>query len=204
VLILSAIIRAMSGKRGKIWPALLLSFLLFACGRRTTTPTPLAIETPEPTAVVPLASPTVSLPEPTLPQPTETPAPTPEAACTNDAKFVEDLTVPDGTHILLGQTFSKKWSVQNSGTCDWGPDYRLVLVSGDALGAPSELALYPAKVGTTVAWEILMTAPLTLGEYTGRWQARDPDGNLFGALVFIKIEVIPLPVTEPPPALGVI
>ena len=188
----------MCGTREKIWPALLLSFLLFACGRRTATLTPTAKETPEPTEVVALASPTISLPEPTLPQPTETSAPTTEAACTNDAKFVDDLTVPDGTHILLGQTFSKKWSVQNSGTCDWGPDYRLVLVSGDALGAPSELALYPAKVGATVAWEIPMTAPLTEGEYTGRWQARDPDGNLFGALVFIKIEVVPLPVTDTP------
>src|SRR6185295_16557395 len=124
--------RDMCGTREKIWPALLLSFLLFACGRRTATLTPTAKETPEPTEVVALASPTISLPEPTLPQPTETSAPTTEAACTNDAKFVDDLTVPDGTHILLGQTFSKKWSVQNSGTCDWGPDYRLVLVSGDA------------------------------------------------------------------------
>jgi len=198
VLIRSAIIRAMPGKYRKVWPALLISFLLFACGRQKATPTPPVSETPEPTEIVALASPTIALPDPTLAQPTDTPAPTLEAACTNDATFVDDLTVPDGTHVLLGQTFSKKWSVQNSGTCAWGPDYRLVLVSGDALGASSEVALYPAKAGATVAWEISMTAPFTPGEYTGRWQARDPAGNLFGALVFIKVEAIPAPVIDTP------
>jgi hypothetical protein len=38
-----------------------------------------------------------------------------------------------------------------------------------------------------------MAAPLVPGEYVGRWQARDPAGNLFGDVMFIKIEVIPLP-----------
>ena len=103
------------------------------------------------------------------------------------------VTVPDGAQFLPTQTLVKKWSVQNTGTCDWGPDYRLVLVSGDAMGTTGEAALYPAKGGVPAVLEVAMTAPLTPGEYTGRWQARDPQGNLFGAVVFIKIEVIPLP-----------
>lgn len=69
----------------------------------------------------------------------------------------------------------------------------MVLVSGDAMGTTGEAALYPAKGGVPAVLEVAMTAPLTPGEYTGRWQARDPQGNLFGAVVFIKIEVIPLP-----------
>jgi hypothetical protein len=128
----------------------------------------------------------------------ETATPTPEPPCTNNANFISDLTVPDGAQFLPGQTFVKKWEVENTGTCDWGPGYRLALVDGDALGAPSEAALYPARGGTRAAWEVSMIAPLTPGQYTGRWQARDPEGNLFGAVVFVKIEVIPLPVTDTP------
>jgi hypothetical protein len=47
-------------------------------------------------------------------------------------------------------------------------------------------------------WEIVMTAPAAPGEYVGRWQARDPQGNLFGDVMFIKIEVIPLPTLDTP------
>jgi hypothetical protein len=112
---------------------------------------------------------------------------------------VSDLTVPDGAQYLPGQTFVKKWSVRNAGTCHWGPGYRLVFVSGEALtgqpggAAQTEYALYPAKAGTPAVWEIPMRAPDLPGEYTGRWQARDPQGELFGAFVFVEIEVIPLP-----------
>ncbi|MBL8056861.1 MAG: hypothetical protein JNK29_09190 [Anaerolineales bacterium] len=124
---------------------------------------------------------------------------TPEPACRNDAEFLADLTVPDGAQFLPGQTFVKKWSVKNSGGCDWGPGYRLVFVGGEALTAApgaagqTEFALYPARAGAAAVWEVPMRAPDTPGEYVGRWQARDPLGNLFGGVVFIKIEVIPLP-----------
>ena len=177
-----------------------LGLWLTACARTTATPTPTV-------ALSPPAAPTITtvVIQPTeTPPPTDTPVvavettPTPEPPCTNDSDFISDLTVPDGAQFLPGQPFVKKWSVENPGTCDWGPDYRLVLTSGDSLGAPSEAALYPAKAGTAAVWEIHMTAPLTPGPYTGKWQARDPAGNLFGNVVFVKIEVIPLPVTDTP------
>jgi hypothetical protein len=41
-----------------------------------------------------------------------------------------------------------------------------------------------------------MQAPAEPGQYTSRWQARDPDGELFGNVIFIKIEVITLPGAE--------
>jgi hypothetical protein len=99
---------------------------------------------------------------------------------------------------LPGQLLLKKWGVQNTGTCNWGPNYRLVLIGGDSLAAAGEVALYPARAGADATWEIPMVAPQTPGAYTSRWQARDPAGNLFGAVVFIKINVIPMP-TAPSP-----
>jgi hypothetical protein len=123
------------------------------------------------------------------------PAPT---ACVNDARFNRDVSVPDGMQLLPGQLIVKKWSVKNAGTCDWGPDYRLSLISGDPLGAPGAVALYPARTGAAATWEIPMVAPQNPGDYLGKWQARDPAGNLFGAVVFIKVEVIPLPTASSP------
>src|SRR5207244_11620966 len=76
---------------------------------------------------------------------TGTPSPTPGGPCINNAHFVADVTVPDGTEFMPGQPIDKQWRVKNTGTCDWGADYRLVLVSGNAMGAPSEGALFPAK-----------------------------------------------------------
>ncbi len=147
------------------------------------------------------------------PRPTQTPtaipatptlSPTPtEGPCINDAAFIEDVTVPDGAQFLPTQPFVKQWRVKNTGTCDWGPGYRLVWVGGDALTAPPgvrpqiEFALYPARAGAEAVWEIPMRAPETPGTYTGRWQARDPQGNLFGVLVFVMIEVISLPTQSP-------
>ena len=119
-------------------------------------------------------------------------------ACVNDARFLRDVSIPDGMQLLPGQLIVKKWSVTNTGSCDWGADYRLSLISGDALGAPSAVALYPARAGAGAVWEIPMVAPQNPGNYLGKWQARDPAGNLFGAVVFIKIEVIPLPTASSP------
>ena len=177
------------------------SLLLAACARNSAAP-PTAAITPTlpPPKATSTSTPSVtsSLPAFTPAPATSTPTPTPEPPCTNDARFLGDVTVPDGAQFLPGQAVNKKWSVKNAGTCDWGPDYRLVLVSGDSMGAPSEVAVYPARAGTTATWELQMTAPQDPGSYTGKWQARDPEGNLFGSLVFIKIEVIPLPATATP------
>jgi len=180
---------------------LLLSLWLAACTQTPASPTAaLSPTTPLPTATAVIQRPTATPPPPTdtpvAAQPATTP--TPEPPCTSDSRFINDLSVPDDAQFLPGQPFVKKWSVENTGKCDWGPDYRLVLTSGDSLGAPSEVAVYPARAGTPATWEIPMTAPFTPGQYTSRWQARDPQGNLFGAVVFIKIEVIPLPITDTP------
>jgi len=143
-------------------------------------------------------------PAPLAPEATAAPliepptAAAPEAPCVNDASFIRDVTIPDGTQFLPGQPLLKKWGVQNTGTCNWGPNYRLAFIGGDSLAAASEVALYPARAGSDATWEIPMVAPQAPGAYTSRWQARDPAGNLFGAVVFIKITVIPMPTAATP------
>jgi hypothetical protein len=113
----------------------------------------------------------------------------PATACTNDARFVEDLTVPDGERVNPGEQIDKRWSVQNTGTCDWGAEYRLVKISGDAFAGPDEVALYPARAGTDAVWQVLLNAPDFPGEYSSRWQAQAPDGSPFGDDVFVIVVV---------------
>ena len=158
---------------------------------------PIATETPflPPTAQSQLIEPTFIInptqnvvvqttPLPTVIIPTATTNPT---DCLNNLTYIEDLTIPDNTSITYGATIDKQWLVQNSGTCNWNGDYRLRHVGGAALGAPEEIALYPARSSTQAAIQITFTAPFTDGEYESAWQAFDPSGLAFGDLIYIRI-----------------
>jgi next-to-BRCA1 protein 1 len=115
--------------------------------------------------------------------------------CINDAKFLEDLTIPDQTIVEASQTLDKRWSVQNSGSCDWGPGYRLVHVSRDDFQADESIALYPARAGAVAVWQVAMSAPFEPGEHIGFWQASSPEGELFGEQVYLWVIVsTPTPV----------
>jgi len=123
------------------------------------------------------------------PLPTIIPTINPEE-CFNNLGFVSDLTIPDGTSISYGATIDKQWLVENSGSCHWNSDYRLRHIGGAILGAPEEVALYPARAGTQATIQILFTAPFTDGEYESAWQAFDPDGLPFGDPIYIRINAV--------------
>ncbi len=106
-------------------------------------------------------------------------------------KFAQDVTIPDGTTVSPGQTIDKQWLVTNAGSCNWGAGYRLKLVSGEAMGAPTEQALYPAMAGTQATLRLLFTAPQEPGNHSGAWQAFAPDGTAFGEAVYIQVNVSP-------------
>lgn len=126
-----------------------------------------------------LSSPT---PEPQILEPES-------AVCVNDARFVEDLTVPDGHKAEPGEVLDKRWGVLNAGSCDWGAGYRLIRIDDGPIKAPDELALYPARAGETGIWTVHITAPDQAGDQLASWQAQSPDGTLFGDPVFVLIEV---------------
>lgn len=130
--------------------------------------------------------------------PSATPARQERGPCLNDASFVEDVTIPDGSIFVPGEAFDKRWRVRNSGTCDWGPDYRLVPIGENRFGGPAEMALFPARAGSAAEWRIDLTAPNQPGEYLGRWQALGPDGRPFGEEVFVLI-FVELPTATPSP-----
>jgi hypothetical protein len=90
---------------------------------------------------------------------------------------------------LPGLPVDKRWLVENSGSCNWGEQYRLRLIEGPDLGAEPEQALYPARTGTQSVIRILFTAPLEPGRYRSAWQAYSPLGEPFGELFYLEIVV---------------
>jgi len=115
--------------------------------------------------------------------------PTVQAGCTNSLRFVEDVNFPDGTIVRPGEKIEKLWRVQNDGTCSWDSRYRMQLVSGDQLGAPAELALYPAFPGSQADLRVIFIAPLENRYYQSTWQAYSPEGMAFGDPFYINIIV---------------
>lgn len=122
-----------------------------------------------------------------------TEAPSTPGPCLAEARFLEDLTIPDGSIVRPGEEVDKRWAVENAGTCDWGPGYALVRVSDDELGGPAEIDLYPARAGTRAVWQVVFLAPRNAGLYVSEWQARAPDGTRFGDEVFVDLVVQPVP-----------
>jgi Ig-like domain-containing protein len=175
----------------RIFLALVLTFFLVSACSPAPTPTPFR----PPTIQAPLIEPTFII-HPTqevviiqsTPLPTVIPTVNP-SDCENNLTFVEDLTIPDNMFTTFGLALDKQWLVQNSGTCNWSSGYRLKHIGGANLGAPEEVALYPAKAGTQATVEILFTAPFTEGAYESAWQAADANGNAFGDPIYIRIAV---------------
>ena len=136
----------------------------------------------------------ILLPTPTYPKGAETPTTvfvTPTPACTNYLKYLEDVSIPDGTVVQPGEALDKQWRVENSGTCNWDGQYRIMLVAGQNLGMPAEGALFPARSVTQAIIRLLFTAPMEADTYRSAWQAHDPQGNPFGDPFFIEVVVQP-------------
>ena len=114
--------------------------------------------------------------------PSRTPGPVtvPPSTC-DKAQFIADVTVPDGTVMSPGQTFTKTWRLKNIGTCAWSTSYQLVFSSGEQMGAPASAAFTTnVAVGQTADFSVNMTAPSAAGSYRGYWMFKNASGQLFG------------------------
>lgn len=196
--------------------AILLALLLAACApKETPMPTPdiPAIQTAAAQTVIadisataaaaasltPLASPTL---EPTLVSvgtPTvtvtmtvgvlSTPGGTQLGLCDN-AAWVSDVTVLDGSVMTPGQEFLKTWKVRNTGDCTWGAGYTIVYG-----GYNDKMGGVPAALATSVIpnqeveVSVQFKAPTKAGEYLSAWRMANPSGYAFGQFFFVKIIV---------------
>lgn len=175
----------------------LLLFLLALVSASACSPIPTPTPFIPPTNPAPLIEPNLIIPTPSTPPqiqviPLPTVIPTRDQSnCINDLSFLEDLTIPDNSFIPFGAVIDKQWRVENSGTCNWTAEYRLRHIGGAVMGAPEEIALFPARSGAQAIIQISFTAPFEEGVYESAWQAFDPNGLAFGDPIYMRILVSP-------------
>ncbi len=171
-----------------------------------------------PTMVGSSLSPTASLLTPAVPTSTNTPVPTntsiptPTPRCLA-ARFVTDVTVPDGTVFAPNASFTKTWRLRNVGACTWTTAFVVYFDEGDAMGAPPQVNLpHAVEPGETVDVSVDMQAPASPGTYKGYWKLRSDTGQSFGIgdeadrPFWVEIRVVapsPTPTPEPPSAVTV-
>jgi hypothetical protein len=180
-------------------------------GGETSTPTATQFPTDTPTATPTgtfTATPTFT------PTATQTPSPTPTPIPCHLARFVKDITVPDGTSLETSTQFTKTWRLKNMGSCTWDSSYRIAFVDGTSM---SQAMIFPWTGGTVAYGEsidlsINLVAPIYPGNYQGNYMLLAPDGTYFGLGIenksfWVRIAVISTPTVTPnsaPPAPGIV
>lgn len=137
-------------------------------------------------AYAPSGTPTASpFPLPATPgtiQPPTQETPTSQSGtCTDRATFVADATISDNTILEPGQAFLKVWTLKNSGTCIWDSSYALSFISGDRMGAATEISLAQIVSPDEIAdLGVDMIAPASPGVFQGFWRLKNSTGLYFG------------------------
>ncbi len=161
-----------------------------------------ATRPPQTTSLPPQKTPVVPTPtRTTTPTTAYTPTVTPTQLPCLMAKFVADVTIPDGTEMQPGQTFTKTWRLQNVGSCPWTQGFGVVFDSGDAMGAPSftPISSVPVQPGQMVDVSVDLQAPQDAGTYRGNFKLRSADGQIFGLGEKHKPFYVEIVVPEPTP-----
>jgi hypothetical protein len=105
------------------------------------------------------------------------------------ATLVSDVTIPSGTEIDAGDSFTKTWEVLNSGTCAWTSDFKITIVGGSFLGADTTKIRKRVDPSDSTNISLQMVAPNDVGSVTSSWQMADDSGNLFGDIFTVEIVV---------------
>jgi next-to-BRCA1 protein 1 len=112
-----------------------------------------------------------------------------------DARFVQDVTIFDGTEFAPGAAFTKIWRLRNSGTCAWPKSTQLIHVGGDELGSTLAVTLELPEEGLNPDSEaevsVDLVAPEKPGRYVSHWRLVSPSGQKFGHRVWVLIQVVP-------------
>lgn len=121
---------------------------------------------------------------------------TTSGSCEWDSDFVDDLTIPDGTVVNVGEIITKTWRLENSGTCPWN-EFTFQMIEDEAnaflwadntpyVGVPF------TAPGETVAISVrlIVSDAIDDGEVVrARFQIMGVANNFFGTMPYIEVEV---------------
>ncbi len=151
------------------------------------TPSPTATYTPTATATPQPPTPTLNV---TVTPPTLT-ATRPVSNSGDNATYVADVTIPDGTVMTAGTKFTKTWTVKNSGTTTWTKEYQLIYLDG-IMGTNNLQAVkltQDVAPGATIDISVDFTAPQTNGPYVSYWKMYNAAGYVFGDALNLQFSV---------------
>lgn len=108
---------------------------------------------------------------------------------TNDMIYIADVTVDDDQEMEPGASFTKTWRIKNTGTLSWGPGYTLTFEKGTAMTTQTRVPMPTCAPGQECDVSITLAAPTEPGKYFSDWHVQDPEGNVFGVLLWFRIVV---------------
>ena len=106
----------------------------------------------------------------------------------DNAAYVSDVTIPDGTIIPAGQYFTKTWKVSNIGSCAWTETYQLIFVSGDSLGGKATAIGKIVKPGESADVSVVLTSTSATGTIRSTWRLSNDKGQPFGESFYVEIK----------------
>jgi len=116
--------------------------------------------------------------------------PTTAAGVCDKALFMADVTIPDGTKMDPGETFTKTWQLKNAGTCTWTTGYAIVFFDGKQMTDEDSINLDGTVApGGTVNVSVDMTAPSTEGTYKSTWVLKNAAGTQISPTFYAEIKV---------------
>ncbi len=148
-------------------------------------------DTPSPTLfpTLPPASPIATLaPIGTISFDSPTTAGGSAPGCDN-AAWIADVTIPDGTKLDPSSNFKKTWTLNNNGSCTWDTSYQLAFVSGDKMNGSNVHITVPVPPGQQINLTVDLQAPGSYGDYKGTWQMQNAQGQSFGSQIWVSIKV---------------
>lgn len=104
--------------------------------------------------------------------------------------FVRDVTIPDGTQMTPGQSFTKTWLVSNTGSCAWESGFIFNVVGGNSMGGVAVTINQRVEPGRQYEFSVPMVAPTNVsGVVRGTWRLADANGSFFGDGVYVEVNV---------------
>jgi next-to-BRCA1 protein 1 len=108
------------------------------------------------------------------------------------ARYVRDVTLPDGSEVAPGAQLVKVWRFRNESSKPWPEGSHLLWVGkkSDRLGAPESTPVPVCQPGQEVDVSVPLVAPAQAGRYTAYFRLAGPLGKRFGQRVWVSISVV--------------
>jgi hypothetical protein len=114
----------------------------------------------------------------------------------DDAIFISDVTIPDGTQVEARRQFLKTWRVRNIGDTTWSAGYAIVradtIEAGIDQGGAAPIRLPFIRPGGTAELSVSFTAPNKPGPYRSTWRLLNAEGTPFGPELILSFVTVPL------------